>query len=507
MATSSMLGLIFEIGADAKKAEAAMARLNAASVEQSGSVSSVWSSAMQAITGPTAIVTGGLLTLGGGMLALTEKAAHMGEEFAHTAEKTGLTVAEVSALRFATEQTGTSLDAVTRAIGVLSKGTSDLSTHMTPAKKALEELGISLTHPGGAPKSTHELLLEVAEAFKRMPDGAAKSAEAMALFGRAGLAMIPFLNQGAAGIAALEAQAKKLGVTMTDEDAKAAAKTAQEMRALSAEIDGIELAIGKRLVPGLGILVGLLTQDADATSRFTKAVKETFAPAQLWSSLIGETMANATSKAVSVLIDVTNKLGLFSAATLLAERSIHGSGLVGAIEGFLIPAYDRLTAAAERSVAAEERATAENLKGILSRIAGRRAQAAVETGVETAKGFAALAAYDFWAAAQDFTSAAEWAMVAGSGGRRGGGGGGGRGAESRYGAGGGPGGGGGGGEAGGGGYRGGGPAVHLTYYQQGPMVVGANAMQEFLDQISNGIQAGTLYFDTSRFPSSGAKPT
>jgi hypothetical protein len=50
-------------------------------------------------------------------------------------------------------------------------------------------------------------LLEVANAFQKMPDGARKSAIALKLFGLEGAKLIPFLNEGAKGIQALEDEA------------------------------------------------------------------------------------------------------------------------------------------------------------------------------------------------------------------------------------------------------------------------------------------------------------
>ena len=46
---------------------------------------------------------------------------------------------------------------------------------------------------------TDERLGALANAFQRIPDGAIKAEIAMQLFGRAGMNMIPVLNQGAAG--------------------------------------------------------------------------------------------------------------------------------------------------------------------------------------------------------------------------------------------------------------------------------------------------------------------
>ena len=68
---------------------------------------------------------------------------------------------------------------------------------------------------------------------------------------------------------------------------------------------------------------------------------------------------------------------------------------------------------------AEESAKQEVLasaQATLSHIIGRRAMAAVETVVETARGFQALAGQRYWSAAMHFLSATEWGIIAGKGG-------------------------------------------------------------------------------------------
>lgn len=61
---------------------------------------------------------------------------------------------------------------------------------------------------------------------------------------------------------------------------------------------------------------------------------------------------------------------------------------------------------------------AANVEAIGSRILGRKTMAVVEAAVQTAEGFGSLAVYDFWGAAQHFTSAAMWGLVAGEGGSK-----------------------------------------------------------------------------------------
>lgn len=77
--------------------------------------------------------------------------------------------------------------------------------------------------------------------------------------------------------------------------------------------------------------------------------------------------------------------------------------------------YVRLHATAlEMVAAASESATAAEGERLIVTLGHRRIAAGIEATWETAKGFAAMGDWDFWAAAQHFMSAAEYGIIAGT---------------------------------------------------------------------------------------------
>jgi hypothetical protein len=86
---------------------------------------------------------------------------------------------------------------------------------------ALNALGVSATDVHGQIRPTEQVLLDLADKFSAMPDGADKAALAVKLFGKEGLAIIPFLNQGREGITALMEEAQRLGLVMSEDVARA----------------------------------------------------------------------------------------------------------------------------------------------------------------------------------------------------------------------------------------------------------------------------------------------
>lgn len=116
---------------------------------------------------------------------------------------------------------------------------------------AFAQLGIKVRDAAGNLKSNEQLLLEVAEAFERMPDGAQKSAIAVDLFGQAGARLIPFLNEGADGIRRLSEEAEELGIIFTDDQIRAARQYNDAVGKLQKAITALRNQVGLLFVPAL----------------------------------------------------------------------------------------------------------------------------------------------------------------------------------------------------------------------------------------------------------------
>ena len=73
----------------------------------------------------------------------------------------------------------------------------------------------------------------------------------MKVFGRAGRDMLPMLNDGPEGIAAMRAEAEALGITMSDDTASSAAALTDAMGRLQAQLKYVVVQIGAALAPAL----------------------------------------------------------------------------------------------------------------------------------------------------------------------------------------------------------------------------------------------------------------
>jgi hypothetical protein len=134
-----------------------------------------------------------------------KKMGETAEQTKHLSETFGLTVPQIQGLQSAAALTGIGIDTITKALGIFDKNMIAAANGTGGAVIAFKALGISASQG----KDQMTLMLDVADKFKNMADGPQKVALAMQLFGRAGKDMIPFLNQGAEGIAHLDSKTQE----------------------------------------------------------------------------------------------------------------------------------------------------------------------------------------------------------------------------------------------------------------------------------------------------------
>ena len=159
---------------------------------------------------------------------------------------------EMSRLRFVAEEVGVSSDTLVRGFRILS---GHLAKNDTQAKS----LGISYRDVNGAILPTSQLLMNLSDRFAAMPPGLERTALAVKAFGRGATEMLPLLSLGSARIAELSATADKLGLTLSGADLAAVKEYSLKQKELHAAIQGVQLTIGRELMPQMTELVKYTT--------------------------------------------------------------------------------------------------------------------------------------------------------------------------------------------------------------------------------------------------------
>ena len=111
-------------------------------------------------------------------------------------QRTGIAVETLARFKVAAENGGTSLDSLAGAVARLNRNMVDARGGTGAAADAFRAMGISIANTDGTLKKADEVILEISDRFREFPDGPQKAALAMAVFGRTGAELIPFLNSG-----------------------------------------------------------------------------------------------------------------------------------------------------------------------------------------------------------------------------------------------------------------------------------------------------------------------
>jgi hypothetical protein len=154
-----------------------------------------------------------------GMAALVKSSIDAGDELSKMSQRVGISVETLSLWNPAAQQAGVSSEAFEKGLRKLSTTMVDAATGGEDAAQTFRAVGVEFKNQDGTLRATDQVLLDLADRFKAMPDGAEKSALAVQIFGKAGAELIPFLNQGRDGINELAAEMQALGVQMSSETA------------------------------------------------------------------------------------------------------------------------------------------------------------------------------------------------------------------------------------------------------------------------------------------------
>jgi hypothetical protein len=114
------------------------------------------------------------------------------------------------------------------------------------------------------------VLMQVADAFARMPNPAKRAALAQQLFSRAGIALAPILFKGSKAIREQLGLADKYGATLSGKSAKSIAEEIQHQRELRLAYMGVQVQLGTALLPVMLAVTRLVVALAQAMQPLTK---------------------------------------------------------------------------------------------------------------------------------------------------------------------------------------------------------------------------------------------
>lgn len=183
--------------------------------------------------------------LGAPILAAVKSFSDAGSLLDDMAQRTGASVESLSELQYAFQQSGTDSAALEAGLIKVNKLLGDASNGEKGATDALSELGTSFEALQSL--SPDQQFETIVSKLGEIEDIGRRTTVAMAVFGKSGASLLPLVGQ----IDELRSKARELGLTMSGEDAAAAAAFGDAMDNLGSGIQGIVNKIGASLAPAL----------------------------------------------------------------------------------------------------------------------------------------------------------------------------------------------------------------------------------------------------------------
>jgi len=236
-----------KIGGAAQNAMASLGQFGAVAGELSRGMIEAFEGIGKGGNGISIAVTalGGLAAAGiaaaAGLVELGKSGAELVEHLSQVSQKTGIGIRSLQVFEAAGKTVGVSLDDM--VIGMRKFDQALLNTGKgTASQGVLKELGVTA-------KDNREALLQVADAFHKMDDGARKNNDSVALFGKSGLQLIPLLNKGRDGILEWESAVDKFGPKIGKEAVEANEKYRASVENMSLQWDKFKVDAETNVLP------------------------------------------------------------------------------------------------------------------------------------------------------------------------------------------------------------------------------------------------------------------
>jgi hypothetical protein len=197
-----------------------------------------------------------------GLAVMVKESINAADEIGKMSDKLGIATEDLSALGYAAEQNGASLEAFEKGALKLNKSIAAAASSTGTASKMFDELGVSVTDAGGQTRSTNDIFRDLADRFQDMESGAQKSALAQELFGKTGADLIPLLNQGSEGLAAFATEAQELGLIIEGETAQSAALFNDQLDVMNKAVKGVANDIASEMLPVLNAYSAQLVKNS-----------------------------------------------------------------------------------------------------------------------------------------------------------------------------------------------------------------------------------------------------
>lgn len=190
-----------------------------------------------------------------GLYDLTTGVADFADELTDAGSAIGMSAKELLAWRTVGASVGVGAEQLRSVFGAFARNVDGANTGNAQARKSFEDLGVALKDATGAARPTGAILSETLTAIAAMPDPTGRAALAMRLLGEQGARLLPAFENGAGGLAEMQAQVEMLFGGSLEEAAAQADELEKQTALWDLSLMAIKTTLGLELLPALTELI------------------------------------------------------------------------------------------------------------------------------------------------------------------------------------------------------------------------------------------------------------
>lgn len=192
------------------------------------------------------------------LVAATKSFVDFGDTVDKISSRTGASAEFISALGFAAEQSGADIQTLEKAIVGQQRTLNDMNQGLKTAIDSYAALGLTAKDFEGL--NTEQSFTKIAQALSEIDDPSLRAATALEIFGKAGQRLIPLINGGEEAIKEFTKEANKLGIILSEDEAKKAAELADATNRAQRALQGLKIRFGAELAEQFITVVDKITE-------------------------------------------------------------------------------------------------------------------------------------------------------------------------------------------------------------------------------------------------------
>lgn len=192
--------------------------------------------------------------------------ADTAEALSNTAQVVDMTATAISRLHASATPMGFTAAAVDKGLIKLARTMSDAARGGEEQAAAFDAIGIKASELKNM--SIEQVLAKISDKFMASEDGATKTALAMALLGKSGAELVPWLNQGSEAMKEAGDAAERMGAVMSEDAVAAGNALDGAMDNLGLAAGGLKKEFAKGLAPAVQFIAETFTDSSGAAADF-----------------------------------------------------------------------------------------------------------------------------------------------------------------------------------------------------------------------------------------------